>query len=740
MAGRNILADDFEVNPIPKKGGRNILSPDFEEESSNKNSLESFFKNLVRESQKRMLGQALGQSFGKINEPLGQVAEKAGYGAIPAVENFPGGIKEGLQSAYAGLTGNDFTPEPTSEEYGAGFGRGAGKMIGQGIVAAPIAALASTGAGAVGMPALLSALGGTAIGFGATTPGNSFERLLAGGEAAALHGAGKVLKSLVHGEVPLKEIGARIKNVFESPKLRKKAEAAEGALENAEENQERQNLDLKARKDVLEQNPILGTSNPNTLQRKANQLGSEKQRLQEEISNEPELNASQMPLAPLTEKPVDEEAFNQSKSLLKTKEQKASEAEAGIEPHEEALAAKEEEVGNRLGLGQAHRVRTGKRLNPILEARQKDVGNEFNTYIPMNRSTQEVLADLTKRLKEGDTKSPEVIELTKELETAGKENSMPANKFVSGYRTLKEMAQKTRSSAYGKTAQEHDRLIEAADAMDLDVKRAEEILDKSLGEENLKELNRIKRRYATEIAPLFKNKFYQELQFKGKAPRNMLEALSGEPHIKASNPNKVTGQKILNDLFKNDPELLRLLVGETFAKNPKGLLEPNELLEQYLPHMPDLQGHIKELNVLTKNLANAKKASKTSASELNVQKQAHNEASESFKSQKSEQKTQSKANKEESARRQKVQDSFNRIEQLNQDISHLEAAAKEAEKISNTEGLSLKERTQLKVKAKKARSDYEKARKDRNKALIGMGVLLTGGAGVTHIAKKIGAL
>lgn len=749
MAGRNILADDFAPTEPAKKTGRNILSPDFSTDEKQDNSLESFFKKMIRESAKRMLGDTLGQSFGQINEPLGRAVGKMGYGAIPAIENLPGGIKEGLQSAYAGVTGGDFKPEPASDEYGAGFGRGAGRMIGQGAAAAPIAfAVAETG-GALGLPALLNALGGTAIGFGATTPGNMLDRTVAGGEAAALHGAGKLLKALLHGEIPVKEIAKRTKNMFETPSLRRKAEAAEGALEDAEGAQETQSLDYKALRDMMEQNPEMGTSNPNTLQRKANALTAEKQGIQEELAGTPEMNESQMPLAPLVEKDVNEDLINQSQSLLKTKEQKAAEAEAAIEPHEEALAAKEDEISEALGLGQAHRVRTAQKLNPILEARQKEVGGEFNTYIknlkdknvqlPLGRDSKEILADLTKRLQQGDTSSPEVMNLTKELEAVGSENSMPADKFVSGYRSLKQLEQKTRSSAYGKPPQEHDRLIESADSMASDVQRMEKILDDSLGGENLTELNRIKKRYATEIAPLFKNKFYQELQFKGKAPRNMIEALSGEPYVKEGNPNKVTGQKILNELFNQDPELLRLLVGESFAKNPKALQEPNELLQQYLPQMPELQAHIGEHAALTENLNNAKAAAKAAKSEHGAHKQAHNEALEQFNAQKAEQKAQSKLNKEEAARRQKVQDSFARVEALNKAVPELEAAAKEAERISNAENLSLKERQRLKAESKKARAAYEKARADRNKALIGIGIL-GGGAEVTHLAHKIGVL
>lgn len=748
MAGRNILSDDFAPATTAKKSGRNILSPDFSTDEKQDNSLESFFKKMIRESTKRMLGEALGQSFGQINKPLGELAGKAGYGAIPAIENLPGGIKEGLQSAYAGVTGGDFKPAPTSDEYGAGFGRGAGRMIGQGAAAAPIAfAVAETG-GALGLPALLNALGGTAIGFGATTPGNMLERGIAGGEAATLHGAGKLLKSLLHGEIPIKEIAKRTKNIFEAPSLRRKAEAAEGALEEAEGAQESQGLDYKKLRDMFEQNPEMGSSNPNTLQRKANALTAEKEGLETELAGTPEMSESQMPLAPLVEKEVDEEALNQSQSLLKTKEQKAAEAEAAIEPHEEALADKEDEISNLLGVGQAHRTRTAERLNPILEKRQKEVGKEYDTLeksledkkvqLPLPRDSKAILADLTKRLQQGDTNSPEVIKLTKELESVGEANQMDANKFLSGYRSLRQLAQKTRSSAYGKSPQEFDSLIARANEMDADVGIMKKIMDDSLGKDYLGELNRINSRYATEVAPLFKNKFFQALQ-QGKAPRNMLENLSGKPHIKEGNPNKTTGQDILNNLFKEDPELLRLLVGESFSKNPKALQEPNELLQQYLPHMPELQAHMGEHAALTENLNNAKAAAKTAKSEHNAHKQAHNETVEQFNAQKAEQKAQTKLNKEEAARRQKVQDSFARVEALNKAVPELEAAAKEAERISNAENLSLKERQRLKAESKKARAAYEKARADRNKALIGIGIL-GGGAEVKHIAHKIGVL
>ena len=746
MTGRNILADDFKP---PTQSGRNILADDFKPQNKGGNSLEDFFKKMIRESSKQFLGQALGQSVGQISKPLGHVAERAGYGALPAVENLPTGVKEGLQSAYAGLTGGEFKPSEIPDEYGAGFGRNVGHMLGQGAVAAPIAALASTGAGAVGVPALLSALGGTAIGFGATTPGNAFDRLVSGGEAATLHGAGKALKNLVSGEVPIKEIGKRIKNIFEVPKLREHAEGAKGQFETAEMQEAAQDKEFKALRDAQEQNEKIGSSSENTIQRKANTQKAEKKALESQLAETPEMNESQMPQQTLANPEVSDNDFLKSKSLLKTKEQKAAEAEAAIEPLLEAHESKSEEISNKLGLGNAHRKRVGNKLNPILEKRQKEVGNEFNTYIddlkeqqvqlPMNRSTQEILADLTKHLQVGDTKSPEVIQLTKELETAGKENSMPANKFVSGYRTLKEMAQKTRSSAYGKTPQEHDRLIEAADAMDIDVKRMEEILDKSLGGENLKELNRIKKRYATEVAPLFKNKFYQELQAKSKAPRNMLEALTDEPYIKEKNPNKVTGSKILNDIITGDSELLHNVIGENFAKNPEALLEPNELLTQYTKHSPELQRLTNELAQTRKALEAAKKVAKQAKDEHKSQKAIHEANAEVHTQQMTEAKEQRKLNKAEQERRDKVAKMFEKVESLNHSVAELESAAKQVQRLSNQENVTLKEKMRLKKEADKAMAAFEKARNDRYKAFIGLGILGSGGE-LTHIAKKTGIL
>ena len=72
-------------------------------------------------------------------------------------------------------------------------------------------------------------------------------------------------------------------------------------------------------------------------------------------------------------------------------------------------------------------------------------------------------------------------------------------------------------------------------------------------------------------------------------------------------------------------------------------------------------------------------------------------------------------------------------------VAELEAAAKKAQRLSNQENVTLKEKMRLKNEAEKARAAFEKARNDRYKAFIGLGILGSGGE-LTHIAKKAGIL
>ena len=318
----------------------------------------------------------------------------------------------------------------------------------------------------------------------------------------------------------------------------------------------------------------------------------------EPLADLPPHEALTEPVAPEAEHPelppehVYEEKAPEASHYLKTAAQKSAEAEANLSAH--------------LGEGLAHRKRVGTKINPILEKRQADVGKEYDKFeeglkghdleLSSPRDAKQISQDINELVKKGDYESPEIQKLGEELQSvqSGKRETIPADKFVAAYRSLRTMAQKTRTSAYGKSPTEFNHLIERADSMDADVGRMKEVIDKNLGTDNLEQLNKINHRYATEVAPLFKNPFFQHLQAKGKAPIGMMEQLTNEPYVKSTAKNKVTGSHILNEIIRNDPEMLKHLIGEKYAHQPGKLHDFDELTNEFLQHMPETQELIKQ--------------------------------------------------------------------------------------------------------------------------------------------------
>ncbi len=428
-------------------------------------------------------------------------------------------------------------------------------------------------------------------------PGDEFLRQLPG-----LVAGGKAFLSIPG----VKGGGKRIAAQAEHGSLKKKVGELEQKQEAANETHGASENEYNALKDFLQRQPGFESSNPAVLERKALEAQQKLDALKQQSELTPEnLRATEQPIAPeknplslvepvraeqtnLNELPkteISDEGLKKSEGLLKTNQQKSAEHEAAISQH--------------LGEGNAHRKRVAEKLNPILEKRQAEIGKGYDEYINGLKDKQVTLSnpreakaitqDIQNRLRQGETSSPELTKLMDELSSPGKGETMPADKFVSGYRTLRAMAQKTRSSAFGKSPQEFDRLIEAADSMDADVAKMAKIIDSGLGEENLEELHGLNKRYATEVAPLFKNKFFQHMQANNKAPTNMIEQLTNEPYIKSTNPNKITGTQILNEIIKSDPELLKNVVGERFAHKPEGLHQWDEAAHSFIEHMPELQ-------------------------------------------------------------------------------------------------------------------------------------------------------
>jgi hypothetical protein len=590
-----------------------------------------------------------------------------------------------------------------------------------------------------------------------------------------LYAGGKALLSIPG----VKNAGKRIIAQKDYGKLKKKTGELETKHEEATGEHKAATEEYNALKNFLESQVGYESSNPHVLERKAAEAQQKLEALRGESEATPEhLRATEEPQKPettplslvepvrpeltdinqLPKTEVSGEGLQQAESLLKTNEQKAAEKEANISEH--------------LGEGNAHRKRVAQKLNPILEARQADVGKGYDEYtnglkdkhvtLTNPRDAKAITADIQKRLMEGDTSSKEMIKLTDELANLGKGETMPADKFVSAYRSLRTMEQKTRSSAYGKTQQEFDRLTEAADSMKKDLKMMEGIIDKGLGQDNLKELHGLNRRYATEVAPLFSNKFYQYMQANNKAPANMIEQLTNEPYVRSTNPNKVTGTQILNEIIRNDPELLQNIVGERFAHKPESLHQWDEAAHQFIQHMPELQKLRSEHFEAKQQHAQSKLDLERAKQEHQVQREqaatkdreaaerarernakASQEAKEQTRKKKAEVHKQNLAKEEE----HKAKAKYHKIQQEMKDIEEKHAKlidhAKKIKEKSIRKDISLKQKLDLEHEHRKIKKQLDDLEKDRTrlkrtgKVLLGVGATVAIGTPIVKKAKSM---
>lgn len=126
------------------------------------------------------------------------------------------------------------------------------------------------------------------------------------------------------------------------------------------------------------------------------------------------------------------------------------------------MAQQEENLSRMLEKRKCAQKKSSGKLNPLIEKNNQEVGKGYDSYIEglkdkqvtlsNNRDIKQITHDIQELLKKGDVTSPELTKLADEMLDAGKSNVMPADKFVSAYRSLRSMAQKQEAVRLWKVA------------------------------------------------------------------------------------------------------------------------------------------------------------------------------------------------------------------------------------------------------------------------------------------------
>ncbi len=131
-------------------------------------------------------------------------------------------------------------------------------------------------------------------------------------------------------------------------------------------------------------------------------------------------------------------------------------------------------------------------------------------------------------------------------------------------------------------SEERSQIQEALDQANKVRVAAQEALEKGLGE-HVPEYKWLNQGYTTQVHPLRGNPIIKAAK-KGKLPNNMVDAFG----------TNEKGMPLVRELVKQDPELLRNVIGQRYAVKPEEILNPHSGMREYLNEVPELQTLLKE--------------------------------------------------------------------------------------------------------------------------------------------------
>ena len=247
-----------------------------------------------------------------------------------------------------------------------------------------------------------------------------------------------------------------------------------------------------------------------------------------------------------------------------------------------------------LGEGQLHHERFGTRLqeNQIAKyeapnkadyAKLDEALNNMEVKLPPGESAKDIADKIRAEIQKGNYDTPEIQELSKQYESAleNKTDTVTGRELLGMYRTARDARlaavddMRLNPSDEGRMSAK-----KRADLLSVEEKKLESLLHESMDIETKQLFDKAQSTFRDKIVPLRFNSLYKEIKKTGKVKGDILEKLVGSEH----------GLNLIQDLVGEDQELMRLAVGQKHSSKPSDLLKPNELLDRYLPNMPELKG------------------------------------------------------------------------------------------------------------------------------------------------------
>lgn len=520
--------------------------------------------------------------------------------------------------------------------------------------------------------------------FGKIARGASLAKKAAAGAALAGSQEQNPLVGALLGTVPeaaTKGVGKAVKKgvrAYEAPKILKDIEEQ---AQKAKEKYDLSEEELKAFKEALHEE--YGKNTPSSLRRDIKTSKEEAEALK-----------------PYTEQPSEE-------SYLQRALPGATGEQLVVEPAK-AEAQSLSEIKNYLG----EKLEHGKRFGMKGHAEQSEIENKLGsqydtienqlkqerTLVPRTENLTDIENSIRSSLG-GGLKEAEIEQYVQKVlkqiaPTEGTEE-VTADKLLRQYREMRDLAHNTlREANLTQDAGSKGRLRDLADKYFKNADDLNSLLKKHMGTERYKALQALNQKYSTQVGPFRQHPLRRALK-KGVVKGDILDKLlSEEPGVVHFRENVV----------KQDPELMRLALGQRYAKNPEKLLNANETEQQLIERLPSLQGMLERLNQA--------KAAKPIAARRQAALQ--------------EEATRAKKAFEEIFEKEKQrQEAVAQYKKLTADIAAKEKSLTELQKKAKNKDLNKEELNQLEEKAKKLRDEIASNKKRLRK--IGNAILKVAG-------------
>ncbi len=437
-------------------------------------------------------------------------------------------------------------------------------------------AIAKNAIGSVGRRAGVGAVEGAGLGALYSKPGEELKEGTTGGILGAAGYA--IIPSLIKA---IKSAPEKFRNIRDIDKLRAELEANGLNKEQA---------DSAINMAMSEAHKEFGSKSIEGLEHQLNNRMSVSERISNELQQAnspvsetaiPQFKSLESPQPPTMERPpIFEEMVPIIKSILEEHTKKSNETEKNISKN--------------LGEGQIFHERFAtvvkEKRNALENTNDENyfkVDEELDKH-PVNLEVQDtkklkfVIKEAKDAIKEYKLSGESADNLMKIVtESASSIKSMSSKELLNLYR-------KTRNTAFDSLMTSkmnpHTDIGERAYSAYKNLQKTSnnmyELLKNSIPKEAFEKLEEAQAFFKENIAPMRKNSTFNEIKKKGKVSGNLMEKSIGAEE----------GQEILQKMIADDPELKRLVVGQSFAHNPNSLNKPNEALEKhFLPGMPWLQ-------------------------------------------------------------------------------------------------------------------------------------------------------